>query len=95
MNEAYYGLAVIADVSGEIIMADFAKVLTELQQERTRLDQAIQAIGRLVRRDDTTIRRTKRNRPKRRLSAAARNKIAVAQRARWAKWKSNQGKKAA
>ena len=81
-------------------MADFAKVLTELQQERARLDHAIQAIGRLVGRDDTRIgdtriRRTKRNRPKRRLSAAARKKIAVAQRARWAKWKLNQGKSAA
>jgi hypothetical protein len=81
-------------------MADFAKVLTELQHERARLDHAIQAIERLVGRDDATIggtgiRRTARNRPKRRLSAAARKKIAVAQRARWAKWKSNQGKNAA
>jgi hypothetical protein len=76
-------------------MADFAKVLTELQQERIRLDQAIQAIGRLVGRNDPKIRGTKENRPKRRLSAAARKRIAVAQRARWAKWKSNQGKKAA
>ena len=77
-------------------MADFAKVLTELQQERSRLDQAIQAIGRLVGRDDDTkIRSAKENTPKRRLSAAARKRIAVAQRARWAKWKSNQGKKAA
>jgi hypothetical protein len=76
-------------------MADFAKVLTELQQERTRLDQAIQAIGRLVERDDTKIRKMKETQPKRRLSAAARKRIAVAQRARWAKWKSNQGKKVA
>jgi hypothetical protein len=76
-------------------MADFAKVLTELQEERSRLDQAIQAIGRLVGRDDTKIRSAKENRPKRRLSVAARKRIAVAQRARWAKWKSNQGKKAA
>ena len=66
-------------------MADFGKMLTELQQERRSLDQAIQVIGKLVRR--VTARNTRR--PRRALSARARRRIAAAQRARWAKWKSN------
>jgi hypothetical protein len=65
-------------------MANFAGVLKELQQERSRLDQVIQVIGNLVGRNRTGIR-TKLKRPKRRLSAAARRKISLAQKARWAK----------
>ena len=71
-------------------MADYAKVLTELQQERSHLDKAIQAIGELVGRGGRNANRSRRT-----LSAGARRKIAAAQRARWAKWKSEQGKKAA
>ena len=65
-------------------MADLAGVLKELEQERARLDQVIQVIGNLVGRNRTGIR-TKRKRSKRTLSAAARRKISLAQKARWAK----------
>ena len=47
-------------------------------------DQVIQVIGNLVGRNRTGIR-TKPKRPKRTLSAAARRKISLAQKARWAR----------
>jgi hypothetical protein len=75
-------------------MANLAGVLKELKQERTRLDQAIEVIGKLVGRDGTA-GRTVGARPKRTLFAAARRKIAAAQRARWAKVRRIQGKKTA
>jgi hypothetical protein len=84
--------AVIADDGGNT-MADFARVLTELQQERSRLDQAIQAIGKLVGRNNTKTTETKGNRPRRKLSAAGRRRIAAAQRARWAKLRSQNSAK--
>lgn len=65
-------------------MADLAGVLKELEQERSRLDQVIQVLGNLVGRNGTGIR-IKTRRPKRTLSAAARRKISLAQKARWAK----------
>ena len=65
-------------------MADLAGVLKELEQERSRLDQVIQVIGNLVGRNGTGIR-IKTRRSKRTLSAAARRKISLAQKARWAK----------
>ncbi len=65
-------------------MADLAGVLKELKLERDRLNQVIQVIGNLVGRTSIGIR-TKLNRPKRTLSAAARRKISLAQKARWAK----------
>ena len=74
-------------------MTDFAKVLTELQRERSRLDQAIQAIGNLVGGNNTGTAETKGNRPKRKLSAAGRRRIAAAQRARWAKLRSQNSAK--
>src|SRR5215467_462737 len=67
-------------------MADIAVVLKELEQERDRLDKAITALMPLVGmnanrgRGATSARRT--------LSAAARQRIAAAQRARWARVKS-------
>jgi predicted membrane metal-binding protein len=61
-------------------MANLAEVVKELQQERSRLDEAIRVIGQLVSGNHTGARTTKRN-----LSAAARERIAAAQRARWAK----------
>ena len=64
-------------------MADLAGVLKELEQERSRLDQVIQVIGNLIGRNRTGIRM--KPRPKRTLSAAARRKISLAQKARWAK----------
>jgi hypothetical protein len=66
-------------------MANFAEVLKELEQERSRLDQAIRAIGELVGRNRTGVIQPRANRPRRTLSAAARR--ATAQRARWAKTK--------
>jgi hypothetical protein len=68
-------------------MANFVEVLKELQQERSRLDQAIQAIGELVRRDHTGAIQQSATRPRRTVSAAARRKMAAAQRARWAQVK--------
>jgi len=68
-------------------MANLAGVLKELRQERSRLDQAIQAIGELVRRNHTGAIQQSATRPRRTVSAAARRKMAAAQRARWAKVK--------
>ena len=64
-------------------MADLAGVLKELENERGRLDQVIQVIGSLVGR--RTGIQTKPKKLKRTLSAAARKKISLAQKARWAK----------
>jgi hypothetical protein len=63
-------------------IANLAGVLKELEQERDRLNQVIQVIGNLVGRKRTGVRT---QRPKRTLSAAARRKISLAQKARWAK----------
>ena len=68
-------------------MANLAGVLKDLQQERSRLDQAIEAIGELVRRDHAGGIQQSATRPGRTVSAAARRKMAAAQRARWAKVK--------
>ncbi len=59
-------------------MANLAAVLKELEQERSRLDQAIQVIGGLVGRNGAGGSR-KGNRVKRTLSIAARRKIAAGQ----------------
>jgi len=68
--------------------------LEELKQERSRLDQAIEVIGKLVGRNGTDVK-VGGSRPKRTLSVAARRKIAAAQRERWAKVRQTQRKKAA
>jgi hypothetical protein len=65
-------------------MADLAGVLKELEKERGHLDHVIQVISSLVGRRGTGIQ-AKPKRPKRTLSAAARKKISLAQKARWAK----------
>jgi hypothetical protein len=65
-------------------MADLAGVLKELEEERGRLDHAIQVIGNLVARHRTGME-TRPKGLKRTLSAAARRKISLAQKARWAK----------
>ena len=65
-------------------MANFAEVLKELQQERSRLDQATQAIEGLVGQSRTGRIQAKGSAPKRTVSAAARRKMAAAQKARWA-----------
>ncbi len=81
-------------------MANFVKVLRNLQQERNhaqqeveRLDQAISVIEGLS--GDHAGRRRGPGRPRkarRHLSAAARARIAAAQRARWAKLKQKKAK---
>ena len=65
-------------------MANFAGVLKELEQERSRLDQAITVIGQLIGRNGRG-RQANAKRPTRTLSATARRKISLAQKARWAK----------
>jgi hypothetical protein len=59
-------------------MTDLTKVVAQLKQERDKLDQAIAALSGVGRAGRTG---------KRTLSAAARKRIADAQRARWAKFK--------
>jgi hypothetical protein len=69
-------------------MASIDMVLKELEQERNRLDRAIQVLASLN--GDA-----RDNKKKRVMSAAARRRIAAAQRLRWAKRKASQNKTAA
>jgi hypothetical protein len=64
-------------------MADLGAMLEQLKQERTKLDKAIEALSGVVGNHSG-----KSGRVKRVLSPAARKRIAAAQRARWAKFKS-------
>ena len=64
----------------ETLMTDLRAVVEQLKQERDRLDRAIEALS-------GATGKSGRNRGRRYLSAAARAKIAAAQRARWAKYK--------
>jgi hypothetical protein len=73
-------------------MANLAAVVKELEQERNRLDEAVQALRKLAGRNQSGNGRV---RPMRTMSAAARRRISAAQKARWAKWKTQQRKKAA
>jgi hypothetical protein len=82
-------------------MANLTQVLRQLEDKRSsaqeevqRLGEAIAAIQKLVTTDGRIQRRTAgRRRGRRKLSAASRRKIALAQKARWARVK--QEKKAA
>jgi hypothetical protein len=65
-------------------MTDLGAVLAQLKAERTKLDQAIEALSGVVKGAGKNNSRGGR----RRLSAGARQRIAAAQRARWAKFKS-------
>jgi hypothetical protein len=83
-------------------MARLAAALKELQQERARamhqvkrLDAVIVALGKLARRNGGKVGTPKAAVKRRTLSAAARRKIAAAQKARWAKWKAAKAKKTA
>ena len=67
-------------------MADLRAVVEQLKAERTKLDKAITALSGL----DGSSNRAVRG--KRKLSAAARARIAAAQRARWAKFKAKKSK---
>ena len=64
-------------------MTDLGAVLKQLKKERDRLDRAIIALS--------GIGGGGRSGGKRKLSAAARERIAAAQRARWAKHKARRG----
>jgi hypothetical protein len=75
-------------------MANLAEVLKELKQERSALDHAIEVIGKLAGRNGADVN-VGGSQPKRTLSAAARRKIAAAQKKRWAKVRQSQAKKAA
>jgi hypothetical protein len=70
-------------------MTDLGAVLAKLKKERAQLDRAITALSSVVRRISVAPRNNKRK-----LSAAARKRIAAAQRARWAAWKAKQKKAA-
>ena len=64
-------------------MADLSAVVAQLKQERAKLDKAIAALSGVAEKSGVG---------KRKLSAAARERIAAAQRARWAKFKAKKGK---
>ena len=81
-------------------MADLTKALGQLREERNRtqrqlkrLDEAILVLGQVVSGSDRG-QKNGRHAP-RKLSVAARRRIAEAQKARWAKWKLKNAKKAA
>jgi hypothetical protein len=82
-------------------MPNLIEVVRNLREERVRtakevakLDRAITVLSKLTRSNGLTIATAKTTK-RRTLSAAARRKIAAAQRARWARWKEKQAKKAA
>ena len=67
------------------LMANIAEMVKELQQERDRLDQAIAALAPLAGTSKASSARSGASGPRRTLSAAARRKVSLAQKARWAK----------
>jgi hypothetical protein len=67
-------------------MADLSAVLAQLKAERAKLDKAIEALSGVAGKSSGGGHGTHR------LSAAAREKIAAAQRARWAKFKAKKAK---
>ena len=80
-------------------MADLTKALRQLREERSRtqkqlkrLDEAIVVLGKVV--SGSGGQKNGRHGP-RKLSVAARRRIAEAQKARWAKWKLKHVKKVA
>ena len=82
------------------LMAYLGEMVKELTQERSRmaghmrtLDKAISVLRKLAK--GTRLALVTGGRKRRTMSAAGRRKIAAAQRARWAKWKATQAKKAA
>jgi hypothetical protein len=66
-------------------MANIAELVKELQQQRDRLDQAIAALTPLAGISKTSSARGGAGGPRRTLSSAARRKVSLAQKARWAK----------
>jgi hypothetical protein len=74
-------------------MTDLGAVLEQLKQERAKLDKAITALGGIVGIGSGT--QSSNGHGRRKLSVAARKRIADAQRARWAKVRAKAAKKAA
>jgi len=66
-------------------MANIAAVVKELQQERDRLNKAIAVLAPLAGRNNSSSARDGAGGQRRTLSAAARRKVSLAQKARWAK----------
>jgi hypothetical protein len=80
-------------------MGQLGSVVQQLRKERDRLnrelqqiDEAIEALSRI---DGTGHTKRKQTGRKRQISSAARKRIAAAQRARWAKYRSQISKKSA
>jgi hypothetical protein len=73
-------------LSKEKRMADLGAVLEQLKVERAKLDKAIEVLSGL------TGKAGSGGGEKRKLSAAARERIAAAQRARWAKFKAKKAR---
>jgi hypothetical protein len=81
-------------------MSNLAKVIAQLRQQRDeaqknveQLDQALAALGSVDGLRSRGRSSQKVGRKGRTMSAAARKRIAAAQRARWSKWKAAQKKK--
>ena len=81
---------------------NFAQIVSGLQAQRkklqnalTQMDSAITALRGLNSRGGVRANNVVTMKPRRRMSTAARRRIAAAQRARWAKWKAKHRKKAA
>src|SRR6058998_2184022 len=83
-----------ANTSGGDLMANIAEMVKELQQERDRLNQAIAALAPLAGTNRTSFPRGESSGPRRTLSAAARRKVSLAQKARWAKLRAENSAKA-
>ena len=78
-------------------MANFSRVLHELEQEQKRIEAELQQINHAINalRGVSSNGKRSSGSGRRTLSAAARRRIAQAQKARWAKWKAQRSKKAA
>ena len=68
-------------------MANLTAVVAQLHQQRKELDNELSRLDQAIRVLSGLDGASKGRAGKRRLSAAARARIAAAQRARWAKWK--------
>ena len=76
-------------------MANFSRVLHELEQQQKKVQAELQQISHAIDALRGISSNGRRGSGRRTLSAAARRRIAQAQKARWAKWKAQRAKKAA
>ena len=70
-------------------MDRFRNIIRDLEEERERIDAAIEALRAMGHASNNHNQATRRG-PRRQMSAAARKRIADAQRRRWARWKAKQ-----